>query len=108
MQEAESGAVGDAEFAQDFIDLFVELIVMRIGDVADVQDQSGFLHLFERGAKGGEQALWKIADEAHSIGNQQAAIRRRTNGANGGTGRSEHPHRNATFRAHAASEYLQL
>src|SRR6266849_1766626 len=82
VQDAQLGAIRYAKLLQNFVDLFVQLVVMRIGDVADVKNQCGFLHFFQRRAKGCEQALGQIADETDGVRNQDAAIRRKANGAN--------------------------
>src|ERR1700722_8249396 len=54
---------------------------MRIRNIADVQDDRGFLHFFESGAKRGEQSFWEIADESDCVGHEDAAVGGETDGA---------------------------
>src|SRR5256885_8415085 len=51
---------------------------MRIGNVTHVQNQSGFLHLFQRCAKRRQQSFWQITDKPDGIGNQHATDRKST------------------------------
>ena len=75
---------------QNFVDFFVQLVVMRIRNVADVKDHRGFLDFFERGAKRRQQSLGQIANESDGVGNQHAAIRRKADRANRRIERGEH------------------
>ncbi len=73
--------------------------MVRIGDIAHVENQRGFLHLFKSGAKSSQQSFGQIADESHGIGDQDAAVRRKAQRANGGIEGGEHPGGNQDFGA---------
>src|SRR4029077_991936 len=90
VQDAQLGAIRNAKLLQNFVDLFVQLVVVGIGNVADVKNQGGFLHFFKGRAKGGQQAFREIANEADRVRNQDAAVGGKANGANGGIERGEH------------------
>src|SRR5260370_30429613 len=75
IQHAQPGTAINAKLPQNLIHFLVEFVVVRIGDVAHVQYQSGFLHLFESRAKRCQQTIWQIADKSDGIGNQDAAVR---------------------------------
>jgi hypothetical protein len=44
-----------------------------VADVADMQDQVGLQHLFQRGAEGGDQLGRQVRDEAHGVGQDDLA-----------------------------------
>ena len=84
---------------QNLVDFLVKLIVVWIGDVAHVQDQSSFLHFFERCAKRRQQPFGQIADKSHSIRDEDPAVRGKTQRADRGIKRGKHPRRNQHLRA---------
>ena len=97
VEHAQDWAAVDAELAQNFVDFFVEFVVMRIRNVADVKDHRGFLNFFERGAKRSEQSLWQIANESDRVGDEYASIGRKADGANRRVERREHARRDEHF-----------
>ena len=58
----------DAELAEHLHHVLRLLLRLRRGDVADVQDEVGLQHLFERGAEGGDEHRRQIGDEADRVG----------------------------------------
>src|SRR5271155_900855 len=89
VKHAQGRAVGNAQLLQNLVDFLVQLCAMRVGDVADAQNERGFLDLFQSSAKRGEQPLGKVADESHGVGNEHAAIRWEAQSADGGIERGE-------------------
>ena len=58
--------------------------VVRVGDVADVEDDVGVEHFFERGAEGGDQLGRQVGDEADGIRQHDLAAMRQRELADGG------------------------
>src|SRR5215471_13556487 len=87
IEHAKTSAIRDAQVLEDFVYFFILLRVTRVGGVRNVQNQRGFLNLFERRAKSGQQALGQVADESDGIRQQYAAVRGQANRANGGVER---------------------
>jgi len=52
------GRSATAKLLQNFVHLFVKLIMLRIGYVADVENQRSLLHFFQCCAKSGQQNPW--------------------------------------------------
>ena len=65
----------------------------RRSGVADVQQHLGLRHLFERGAKAGDQRVRQVADEADRVGQQHLAAAGQFDGAQFGVERGEHARR---------------
>ena len=84
---------------QNLVDFLVKLIVVWIGDVAHVEDQSSFLHFFESGAKCRKQPFGQVADKPYGIGNQHTTVRGKTQRTDRGIKCGKHPRRNQHFRA---------
>ena len=58
----------DAEVAQDLSDIMGLGLGVAMGDVADMEDQVGLDHLFQRGAEGRHQRGRQVRDEADGVG----------------------------------------
>src|SRR5262249_55680342 len=83
VEDAEARRCLYTEVIENSVHFRVQLVVMRVRDVAHLQEQRRFLHLFERGTERGNQAFRELANESHGIRNQDAAIRWQAYRANG-------------------------
>ena len=90
VEHVQARAIVHAQLLQDFFDFGILFGVVRIGNIRDEQDQRRLLHLFERGAKRGDQSRREIANESDRIGKQHAPIRWKTHGAHGRIERRKH------------------
>ncbi len=54
---------------------------LGVADVADVQDQVGGQHLFQRGAEGGDQLRRQVRDETHGVRQDDLLARRQRDAA---------------------------
>src|SRR6267378_5280316 len=97
VQHAQSRASSHSKLTENLLDFFIQLIVVRVRNIAHVQNQSSFLDLFQRGAKRGQQAFRKIADKSHGVGNQDAPVRGESKSANCRIERGEHSRGNQYF-----------
>ena len=79
----------DAELGKDGIDVGALMRARLIGDVAHMQDQIGFDHLFQRGAEGCDQHGRQVGDEPHRVGEHGLGATRQANGAMGRIERGE-------------------
>ena len=60
-----------------------------VGDVANMHDQIGLQHLFQRGAEGGDQRGRQIGDEAHGVGEHRLRAARQRQSPDGRIERGE-------------------
>ena len=90
VEDVEARAIGKAEFVENLDHFRVLLGMIRIGEVGDVKDESGFLRLFQSGAKRSDEAGGKVADETDGVRKQGAMAGRQVDNADGGIERGEH------------------
>ena len=58
---AERRRIGHAEAGQDVAHILRLFLGLGVADVADMQDQVGLQHLFQRGAEGGDKLRRQVA-----------------------------------------------
>ena len=74
VQHLENGTVARAQFVQHLENRGALLGVIGAGQVGDHQQQVGEHGLLQRGAKGLNQLMGELADEAHGVHQQAAAV----------------------------------
>ena len=77
VQDVNLRLVGGIQFAQDGLDLGHLLGGGGTGGVCDLEQDGGALHLFQRGAEGGDQGGGQVADESDGVGEKHIAARGR-------------------------------
>ena len=79
----------DLEFAQNVFHVLLLRLAIRVGDVADVDDDVGFLHLLQGRAEGGDQLGRQVGDEADRVGQDDFPAGRQHDRAHGRIQRGE-------------------
>src|SRR6266568_6467980 len=90
VKDVNLGLIEGVEFAQDGLDLRHLLGGGGTGGVGYLEQDSGALHLFKRGAEGGDERRGKVADEAYCVRQQHISARRQSDGAKSGIEGGKH------------------